>query len=347
MPIHITDEFGVPTLQDQVNWGSKAIAEIYWGSQLKYKNQQNYNMNSATNVNIATFLVGEGASVNSPVIITIAIGEIIGSTDVLLPALVTGDLSIYTRGVTLIVNGEIQGAGGDMSAGGSAFVATSDITITNNGAIRAGGGAGAVGGNGGAGNDILTPWSNWRYDEGSDRFCTRHPDDNDITGDESEWNNVDLTTNNRPEPNTQFIIFSAKVNGPHTYERGTFQEVTNGSKKHQIRRASEYPTSGQIGFGGQGGLGEGYTQTKTNGAVGTNGTNRAGNGGNGGNGGNWGESGGNGDVGQAGLFYDITGPNNINVGGPGGSGYASGNAIESGGNTVVVTGPGVINGPVT
>ena len=352
MPVYITDEFGVATLQDQANWGNKVIAEIYWGSTLKYKAEQNYTLNSAQNVTLETFLTGQGASVASPVIITIPAGQIIGSLDNLLPALTTGDLSLYTRGVTLIINGEVQGAGGTNTGqiedrpGGVAFEAMANITITNNGAIRGGGGAGGQGGNGGAGNDILTSWSNWRYDRDRDRFCTRHPDDNDLTGDESEWNNNDLGQGNRPEPNTNYIIFSTGTGSAYTYERGDFEQVHGGAKKHEIRRASGYPTPGTIGFGGLGGDGEGYTQAKTSGADGSAGTNRAGNGGMGGDGGNWGQDGATGDPGSAGMFYDVLGPNQTNPGVLGANGAVAGNAIQSNAYTVNVTGPGVINGPV-
>lgn len=332
MPIHVTDGAGVATLQAQVTLGSKNISKVYHGSTLKFQGTLTYDLLSDTNVNLETFILSQTAVTSSAIVINIPSGNIIGSTAQGTPAMVTGDLSAYTRGVTLNVIGEIQGAGGTLTLNaGDAFTATSDLTINNTGAIRAGGGGGGAGGLGGYGDDAInktTPpyvqgYHEWWY---GTTPGTSNP---------SLWYGVAKFTNNQASPVIRFV----KTGGDWYYPDGFYGGAAYGMGRGDA-------VTGVKGAAGAGGIGQGYAQAKADGGGGSAGTYRAGNGGDGGNGGNWGEDGLPGIDGGDGKYYGSYSNQNVASGAGGSAGTLAGYAINSGAATVTLLGAGVVNGDV-
>ena len=290
-----------------------------------------YILNSATDVNLATWLATQGAT-SGQVEITIPDGEIIGGTVVDGYALNMGNMSAFTS-VVLNVNGEIQGLGGTSGSrdgdGGIYSVYPVTINIAATGAVRSGGGAGGNGGLGGYG----TSYSNLEgpYYQSSPKYqyvivsdgCCR-----------CWWNGIQVGDN-------RTNIYNLR-NGDYWYWYG--DNISGGF--YYIYRG--YARTGVKGVGGAGGVGQGYLQAKTNGSSGGSGTYRAGNGGAGGNGATWGLDASNGGTGTTGYYITSYTKNNASAGSAGVAKGAAGYAIYgySGGATgIVVNNSGTINGP--
>jgi hypothetical protein len=318
MPIYKTDGAGVASAIGQVTFGSQTIGKVYFGSTLVFEGTQVFDLTSSVNVNIETFLTGQGASLSSPVIINVAADQIIGSNTAATPALVTGDLSGYTYEVTMNLAGEVQGA-----AGGDAINATSNITINNTGAIRAGGGNGGNGGQGGYGTDTLVQTG--PYYQQTNVYVYRFGD-----GAISYWAGA----------NVGIAGSGYLYKSPYWY-RSAAHVVTNN---YYISRYSW--TTGTKGSGGAGGLGAGYNQTRTDGASGVSGTYRAGSGGKGGDGGTWGVDGSAGAQGGTGYYMTTSNWSQPASGTSGSAGTSAGRAIVSDSATVTLLGDGVVNGEV-
>jgi hypothetical protein len=276
---------------------------------------------SGINTDIATVLSAAVADTARAQILTLPEGEIIGSNDAN-PALTLGDLSAYTKGVTLNINGEVQGAPGgpaievtdavtwNVSGEVNGTVTSTAVsggkdTINVYGAVRGGGGNGGVGGTGGAGDDV-----NWGALQGpfyfADTYVRRR-----VTSLQWVWAGANLGAS----------LGIYKTTGGYVYGEG--DEVT--STEFRIARAPHLVGVG--GAGGTGGQGIGYTVARTDGANGGGGTNRSGNGGKGGNGGDWGAAGGSGVSGGTGYYYSSSSDSAARAGSGGSAGTAAGEAI--------------------
>ena len=360
MPVYITPELSVfdnAVFQDADNWvfedgdnvvfgvsgqppeqieylnvGSASINEAYVGADLVYQldQLQVLTLTSGTDVNLSTWLGTEGADPAKPIIINFASDQVIGGTIDDAPALNLGDLSTYTGGITLNIDGEIQAKAGydalwaenpidiinggtisgEISEGADVSGAPIIIVISSTGKVLAGGGDGGNGGKGGNG-DTVGSWSIYRYSDVSPRYQYRLSSSTSS----SFWDDGSIG-----------IVGSDTIYRQHSdfmYQRGS--NVTGNNYK--IRQATYL--AGVGGNGGTGGVGAGYLQTRTDGVAGDTGTFRSGNGGIGGNGGDWGVDGSGGAKGGDGLYYSAKSSLNVRAGTDGTSGTLAGNAIVS------------------
>jgi hypothetical protein len=310
------------TVIDRIRLGEIEIAKVYAGSTLVFAGPEVHTLASGVNTDIATVLSAAVADTARAQILTLPEGEIIGSNDAN-PALTLGDLSTYTKGVTLNINGEVQGAPGgpaievtdavtwNVSGEVNGTVTSTAVsggkdTINVYGAVRGGGGNGGVGGTGGAGDDAGT-WFGPFYNS-PDVYVRYNGGGKGITW---WWAGGDVGPS----------LGLYKTTGGKIYAMGDF--VTNG--EYKISRASH--NAGIGGSGGAGGQGVGYTVARTDGVNGGGGTNRSGNGGKGGNGGDWGTAGSNGSSGGNGLYYSAWSASEVRSGSGGSAGTAAGEAI--------------------
>lgn len=293
---------------------------------------------SAEDVNLADFIISEGINEGSVTVI-IPEGEIIGGTgsenDY---ALNVGDIRQF-EGITLQVDGEIQGYAGLSSGadGGSGIYSVYPITIevTDSGAIRAGGGAGGGGGKGGAGNNVGS-WDYNEYNDGSD------------SGPDSLWVYADSCYGGSIHKHRwEDHYFCAEGSYPYRIYNGYAYKA--GDHKHSafyaIQRA--YINNGSKGAGGTNGVGQGYESEPTIGGAGGGSTNRAGAGGAGGAGGTWGEPGVNGSSGSPGYSYTRSSSSNKANGSAGTTGGQSGHSVyayEGSQTGVIVINNGTMQG---
>ena len=119
---------------EEVYVGSVVMNEVYVAeANLSYSlvhqrdQTQNFTLTSGEDVNLATWLSGQGAGTATPVIINFAFGEVIGGTVEGKPALDLGDLSAYSS-ITFNIDGWILGM-----AGNDALWAQDPIDIINYG----------------------------------------------------------------------------------------------------------------------------------------------------------------------------------------------------------------------
>lgn len=289
-----------------------------------YQDEEQYTLGNSTNVNLATYLSGQGASTSAPIRINIPSGVTIGATSTSTAAITSGNLSSYEK-VILEIEGNVLGAGGAAaSSGGAAISLTSAISlrIFSTGAVRGGGGGGGRGGNGGAGNDIGS-YSGWVYSNTPPYYYY-------------EYNGI-IYWNGTHSGYAQ--ASSTAVYGAYVYGR---DGVNVDGLKQSIRRAFIYV--GTPGTGGAGAVGRGYGQSAGFGASGTNGTSRAGNGGRGGNGGEWGSGGYTGQTGATGYSW-VGYSSAIPSGGSGGTlGGGGGYAISAAGLSIPYWRQGAISG---
>lgn len=367
MPVYITPELSVfdnAVFQDADNWvfedgdnvvfaitgqppeqieylnvGSASINEAYVGADLVYQldQLQVLTLTSGTDVNLATFLSTSGADPAKPIIINFASDQVIGGTIDDAPALNLGDLSTYTGGITLNIDGEIQAKAGydalwaenpidiinggtisgEISEGADVSGAPIIIVISSTGKVLAGGGDGGRGGTGGVGDDLGT-YGEWLFDTAGGTK-TEWEESSDVgSAFTLHWFGAKLIDDNSSQLGGNF-----RQVGTDFYEKGVL--VSNDD--YEIRQAAL--TVGVGGTGGAGGLGAGYLQSRTDGVAGGTGTFRSGNGGIGGNGGDWGVDGSGGAKGGDGLYNSATSSLNVRAGTNGTSGTSAGNAIVS------------------
>lgn len=253
-------------------------------------------------------------------------GVVVGATSTAQAALLTG-----TDGqglLEIIVNGEVQGAGGISGPGGPAInVGQSGVTIFVNGAVRGGGGRGGDGGQGGPGYWTQEYAEGPVYDGSSYRWFRSSFQGFNSCG--VVWAGANPLNFSSTADATE-----GAGNDGWTYYRGAFRaNGANGSSNWEVmrRRWEGRWTTG--GAGGAGGRGQGYDGGIGAGANGAGGGTNAGSGGRGGNGGSWGAAGAPGAAGNSGN----------NGGGAGGNpGSAAGAAITGVARTVVNS--GTING---
>ena len=336
MPIYVTDETGTAKKIGQVTIGSKSIPKVYWGDSLVFEGLQVYTLPTTENINLADYLVTQGANTASDVIMNLPVGNTLYSNSIDLPAVETGDLSIYTKGVTLNIYGEIQGA-----PGGDAFNSTANITIYNEGAIRAGGGNGGDGGTGGYGDNIINKEGPYYAPAGGLPLGSQYQyvwwyGTTVATVYPSAWAGTNVFTNDTSGGGS--TIRYRKV-GNKWYYPG----LSPVAAQYEIGRGDAI--EGVKGTGGVGGQGQGDGVARTDGTAGTNGTNKAGSGGDGGTGGAWGVDGLSGEDGGTGTYITQTGIRSAS-GTAGTAGTPAGKAIVSNASFVTLLGTGVVNGDV-
>ena len=311
---------------------------------------------NAQNVNIQSlFTLQDWTTSWKKKIVVINAGVVVGSSNPTLPALTTG--TGRSGPLEIIVNGEVQGAGGlaNGGAGGPAIqVQEVNVTIINNGAIRGGGGGGGRGGNGGQGG------------AGSYTATVREPSSGDLySGNRSSVTTGVVQGGSRIWVRNDWYWGGTRVGGTsgsslsaggYTYYRGSVKESWTSNSRDEtytytnsgIYRTSNQSfgsTGGAGGAGGNGGRGRGFDGNLSAGIVGTagspGGTNAGtgGAGGTGGSGGNWGTAGSVGNTGATGAS------GNAGAGLAGAAGSAGG---PSGGAIIGVSrtlqNNGVING---
>lgn len=292
---------------------------------------QSHILNNAEDVNLATWLATQSPDVNKIQQVTIPSGQTIGGTSTGNYALTTGNLASYTKGVELIILGNIEGKGGAASsgAGSHGLEATSDIHIVDTSNIYGGGGGGGNGGLGGYGmtttNQLygaLTPpgiscLANhtymWIYGPSNPPEC-------------GSWWGGSMVFN------ATTLIYTKQV-GDKWYWPGS-----DGSPgQYHIYRGTH--ASGIKGAGGAGGRGQGYNQTLQSGSGGDSGVNRAGDGGTGGTGSAFDTAGIGGGQGGGGLYYGsgTQGRNTPSTGDAGIAGGAKGNNVVENGGSIINT----------
>ena len=260
-------------------------------------------LSNATNVTLSSvsdFTANGRWASTRPKRVIIPSGTTIGATSAGIPALSSGTGRGGT--LTITVNGEIQGAGGQPNggSGGTAFlVEQAGTQLINNGAIRAGGGGGGRGGNGGAGYyDIAaTVTEGPIYNSGSMyQMMYTYQDSSWVLytatifwGGARIWNGF-MTP---PSPYNY---------GGWTYYRGSGQSSSNSGDEWAIYRTAPSTTRTYVngGTGGTGGRGQGYDGVAAAGTSGVSGGTNTGVGGNGGAGGGWGANGVAGNTGAGG-----------------------------------------------
>lgn len=289
---------------------------------------------STTALNLQSlFSAPDWAATYKKKIVNIASGVIVGSTNVGVAAVITG--TAMGGSLELNIAGEVQGAGGaagTTGAGGNGGPAINNqlsagqltVTVAATGAVRGGGGGGGKGGTGGAGSNVVrTPSSGDYYDLAVVGYAWS------VVSGSASYIYWGSTSNHITTTSTGA---TSVVYGGYTYYRGSYQGDTEwGSSLWGIYRTSGGATTG--GAGGNGGLGRGYGQVRSNGSAGAAGGTNAGAGGTGGNGGDWGAGGTAGTTGNAG---------NNGAGVAGAVSGAPGAAIT--GNARTVVNNGTING---
>jgi len=213
-----------------------------------------------------------------PIQINIESGVVVGGTVAATPAMT---IPVRSASLSLSNLGDIQGAGGVDSDGGTAILTLTPVTINNQGQVYAGGGAGGIGGQGGDGRNINPGQGPSCIPTGQGTCCGGCPPGQSPTG-----------QNCFCAPGCCVPTCCQNFPGtPPSFPRA--------------------PGSGQAG--GLGGIGQGYLPTPSptpgspgSGPVGGNNI-PGGNGGVGGDGGTWGQPGGdgaNGEPSAAGYPYD-------------------------------------------
>ena len=231
----------------------------------------------ATNQSAAT-LFGDDYAVNYPKEIVINSGVELGATSTSEEAL---ELPSGGAGaITVTNNGTLSGAGGAAGqAGGDAFETAIAVSIVDNGVIRSGGGGGGTGGQGSytSSSSSGTVYNYYGYPK---YYWRIYPNNYNLMfnwGSSYSHPNGALTTGS--------YFTTAKTVGNITYYRGTkYLDNDNGS----YWSISRTVVSTNYQSGGTGGVGQGYGQSLTSGAAGSN------NSGAGGSGGSFGQAGGGG-----------------------------------------------------
>lgn len=315
---------------EYISKGNVPISKVYKGTDQVFDYTEEYTLNSATNVDLATWLAGQGASLIAPIIVNVPDGEIIGGVGDY--ALDVGDISPYNL-ITLNLAGQIQGeAGGhaiysdyaiELNNAGTVSGAIVDVSDSNDpalvinvaatGKILGGGGDGGAGGSGGAGDENLdyADVADWdeQYVAGSTEYLITPSTGLRV----AKWFGVTKYSGTGSPPH---------YSGGIGYTSGTFVKTVGLTNHFYCKRSLR---EGTAGTGGAGGVGQGYGQSKTSGAAGTMGTYNAGNGGDGGAGGDWGLGGSTGATGSQG-YSDLN--STYNNGSAGSAGTAAGYAIE-------------------
>ena len=282
------------------------------------------NNSTSTNedVNVLNLFTGAQWSSTLPKIVTIETGAIVGATSTSNNA-----LTIPNSGggiVSIINNGEIQGAGGSANggAGGRAVLvqkANTVMLIADGAAVRGGGGGGGKGGQGGKG--------------GNGSATTTY---------------VGRTVCNGGDCNQAGSEGFSCSNGDPCVGSCDLMEVTAECTKRRCSacQTSTTTTGTNGGAGGNGGRGQGYRQSAATGVDGVDGANpptnagRGGRGGRGGTGGSWGNGGGTGNTGAKGANGTVTNGSN----GVGGSGGGAGGISISGTSLLTLTNLGTLSG---
>lgn len=310
------------------------------------------NNDTATNedVNVVNLFTSGQWSSSLPKIVTIETGAIVGATSTSNNA-----LTIPNSGggiVSIINNGEIQGAGGSANggAGGRAVLvqkANTVMLIADGAAVRGGGGGGGKGGTGGTGGG-------GKYT--TNKTLGRAPTANNGTcpfsgyEDMDGWNCYDYSS-------STFAMLTCRKYYPSVgnaecssySEEGGFSCCLKCNSCYQPGGTTVNTNGGAGGAGGNGGVGQGYKQSATNGsggAAGSNGGTNAGKGGTGGTGGNgasWGNAGGKGNTGATGANGNRT---NGSAGSGGSNGGSAGISI-AGTSLLTLTNNGTLLGNTT
>lgn len=197
----------------------------------------------------------------------------------------------------IVIDGEVQGAGGlggtsgVGGVGGTAIhIQQSGVILKGAGALRGGGGGGGKGGEGGDGvyytartetqgpyysaTQPLYRW--WAYSPGH-----------------IAWNGTYITQELDPLTRTSY------TSGGWTYRRGSLVD-TNQYRVSRDRQVTDVPNYTSGGAGGNGGRGKGHDGANAAGSNGAAGGTNAGAGGKGGSGADWGATGSTGATGAAG-----------------------------------------------
>ena len=290
---------GVAETAGELSVGAVIMNRAYVGSALVHeRNQtQTLTLTSAEDLNLATWLGTQGVDPAVPIIINFASDQTIGSTNKANPALDMGDLSAYTGGITLNVDGRIEGAREgdaiwtqqtiDIINGGTIAGAIEDgidtpadslfnVVISSTGFVGAGGGNGGAGGKGGNGESYQRKAQTRSYQSQVNQYGFGCHVNDPVYG--VWWDGSYIG-----------IGFGTGLrSGSYGYstDDGPIQATCD---RYGVGRGPISATSG--GAGGAGGLGAGYTVTRTDGAGGAPGGTNAGAGGKGGNGGDWGVAG--------------------------------------------------------
>lgn len=285
-------------------------------------------------------------------VVVIDAGVIVGSSNPTLPALATG--TGRSGPLEIIVNGEVQGAGGlaNGGAGGPAiFVQEVGVTIINNGAIRGGGGGGGRGGNGGQGGpgffDTVNrqPASGFSYSRNNTGYFTS----SGIGGTRGwYWSGTRISTSTSSSITRDGWTYYRNSTSSDSWTSGASggSEFNNtGFGIYRTSTSRTNTTGGAGGAGGNGGRGRGFDGANSNGLGGVagsaGGTNAGtgGTGGTGGAGGTWGSAGATGNTGATG------GAGNAGAGAAGTAGSVGGAAgVAVTGVSRTIQNNGVING---
>ena len=248
-----------------------------------------YYMDSGEDVNLADWLIAEGAT-SGDIKVVIIETAIIGGTVVGGYALNIGNVSQFDS-IILDVYGEIQGKGGipASSPDGDGLIYTTyplTINVKSTGVLNAGGGAGGKGGTGS--NGSVTTWSadNWAKDTGNDYYF-RNP--TRVRNDEAviAW-----------AGNITQLLGVGIISTWGDYRKGSLKltgSTTWGGQDLWYARQKKTITTVYGGIGGAGGDGEGYNQVATLGLPGEV-VSGAQDGGDGGDGGAFGVAGARGDL---------------------------------------------------
>jgi hypothetical protein len=275
---------------------------------------QSHILNNAEDVNLATWLATQSPDANKIQQVTIPSGQTIGGTSTGNYALTTGNLASYTKGVELIILGNIEGKGGAANggAGSHGLEATSDIHIVDTSNIYAGGGGGGNGGLGGYGAQAIN--QSGPYYQMTNVYVYRFG-----AGEHSYWASTDVG-----------VAGDGYINyGGDWYRSAAHVEVN----RYYISRYDE--AVGVKGTGGAGGVGQGYNQSAGSSNPGSGGTYRAGTGGTGGAGAAWGTAGTSGTAGSTGYYMTTSDWSKAAAGGAGVTGGAAGNeTVENGGSII-------------
>lgn len=228
----------------------------------------------------------------------IATGVLIGHVSAA-AALVFGQFPAGSK-ITLINQGIISGRGGaaNSGAGGDAVkldYPSQSMFLLNSGTIRSGGGGGGRGGQGGGG--YYQAWTGWFGSSGdsSTSWLTYYSgnEDNETGNFEVTWQGVSVISGSG--------VGAVSQTASGLYIRGSQYKYSSSRGNYtyyQVKKYETYYTTG--GIGGYGGVGQGFSQSNTNGVGGAAGGTNAGGGGTGGTGGTWAANGGYGSNGAAG-----------------------------------------------
>jgi len=326
-----------PLLRKQ-NGTWKEVQEAYrkdagaW--QIVYQGIKEYDLTSGTNVNIANWLVSQGAKPNTNVIVNLPAGQTIGGTVAGGYAIEMGNISVY-KSLIFNIRGEVYGVGGTSAskAGSHALRSLYPFTldVKNTGRIYAGGGAGGAGGRGGNGND-RGGYTAEKYQGPPQPSHYWTPNGNCSTTSPKVYCWYEGTNVGGACFNPYIIV------GSWLYAEGSHHIWGF----YKMKRAKLSSSGG--GNGGAGGAGAGYNQAAAGGGGGSNSSNRAGRGGAGGSGAAYGAAGAGGAKGSTGYTYTRDSSGRSNGGSGGAAGGAAGNAIIATGVQIKFANAGVVAG---